>query len=332
MSLTGRNWFLHRVAPTSVLLATALVDISDRVRLLAGVALFKGLSPTQLLPLALVAEPILYRPCDSIVRQGDPGESVYVITEGKVDVLARSENDPDAPEAVVAWLGAGDAVGELSLLDGQPRSASCVAVEDTLCLRLDRQHFKGALQEHWALTEELLMVLAQRLRLADKLLAEHARDPLTGLNNRRALAKIYARGANRAQRGARRAERVPLAVLFADVDNFKQINDSHGHMVGDNVLRSVAQTLTAVSRDSDVVARFGGDEFVMLLPEAGEEGASLVASRVREILSDQPPGPVPFSVSIGTAVYDVERPPSFEELLAAADSSMYQDKNRAKNN
>ena len=332
MSLTGRNWFLHRVAPTSVLLATALVDISDRVRLLAGVALFKGLSPTQLLPLALVAEPILYRPCDPIVRQGDPGESVYVITEGKVDVLARSEGDSDAPEAVVAWLGAGDAVGELSLLDGQPRSASCVAVEDTLCLRLDRQHFKGALQEHWALTEELLMVLAQRLRLADKLLAEHARDPLTGLNNRRALAKIYAREANRAQRGARRAERVPLAVLFADVDNFKQINDSHGHMVGDNVLRSVAQTLTAVSRDSDVVARFGGDEFVMLLPEAGEDGAALVASRVREILSDQPPGPVPFSVSIGTAVYDAERPPSFEELLAAADSAMYQDKNRARDN
>jgi len=312
--------------------AAALVDISDRVRLLAGVALFKGLSPAQLLPLALVAEPILYRPGDPIVRQGDPGESVYVITEGKVDVLARSEGDPDAPEAVVACLGAGDAVGELSLLDGQPRSASCVAVEDTLCLRLDRQHFKGALQEHWALTEELLMVLAQRLRLADKLLAEHARDPLTGLNNRRALAKIYAREANRAQRGARRAERVPLAVLFADVDNFKQINDSHGHMVGDNVLRSVAQTLTAVSRDSDVVARFGGDEFVMLLPEAGEDGAALVASRVREILSDQPPGPVPFSVSIGTAVYDVERPPSFEELLAAADSAMYQDKNRAKDN
>ena len=133
------------------------------------------------------------------------------------------------------------------------------------------------------------------------------------------------------RRASRRAnDRPPLAVLFADVNDFKTINDTYGHLVGDSVLQSLAKTLTSVSRNTDAVARFGGDEFVMLLPEAGEEGAALVTQRLREILSDEPPGPVPFTVSIGTAVCDVAEPPTFEELLAAADSAMYRDKARTK--
>ncbi|HEU5318069.1 MAG TPA: GGDEF domain-containing protein, partial [Chloroflexota bacterium] len=298
---------------------------------LAGVGLFRGMSAEQLKPLAEVAESITYQPGDAIMRQGDPGESVYVITGGKVEVRARSDKDPSAREAVVAWLVSGDAVGELSLLDGQPRSASCVAVEETTCLRLERADFMRALQSHWPLSEALLNVLAQRLRLADKLLAEHARDPLTGLNNRRALAEIYERERVRWQHASRRggdAEKQPLAVLFADIDDFKTINDRHGHMVGDGVLRSVALTLTAVSRSSDVVARFGGDEFVMLLPEAGEMGAQRVAARVREMLTKDPPGPVPFSVSIGTAVLEAGKTATLEQLLERADKAMYEDKAR----
>ena len=304
--------------------------IEERLRQLSSVALFRGLSDDQLMPLAEVAVQTTYRPGEALMRQGDPGESVYVITDGKVEVLARSEQDPNAREAVVAWLVAGDAVGELSLLDEQPRSASCVAVEETTCLRLERKHFLEAMQRHWPLSEALLKVLANRLRLADKLLAENARDPLTGLNNRRALAEIYERERVRWQHAARRGgdtEKQPLAVLFADIDNFKQINVTHGHMVGDDVLRSVALTLTAVSRATDVVARFGGDEFVMLLPEAGKGGAERVAARVRELLEKSAPGPVPFSVSIGTAVLD-GKAVTLEQLLERADKAMYEDKAR----
>ncbi|HET7771633.1 MAG TPA: GGDEF domain-containing protein [Chloroflexota bacterium] len=304
--------------------------IAERLRQLSSVALFRGLTDEQLMPLAEVAVPTTYRSGEAIMRQGDPGESVYVITSGKVEVLARSEQDPNAREAVVAWLVSGDAVGELSLLDEQPRSASCIAVEETTCLRLERRDFLTAMQRHWPLSEALLKVLANRLRLADKLLAENARDPLTGLNNRRALAEIYERERVRWQHAARRGgdgEKQPLAVLFADIDNFKSINDTHGHMVGDDVLRSVALTLTAVSRGTDVVARFGGDEFVMLLPEAGRQGAERVAARVRELLEKNAPGPVPFSVSIGTAVMD-GKAITLEQLLERADKAMYEDKAR----
>ena len=304
--------------------------IAERLTQLSQVPLFRGLTPEQLTPLAEVAVQTTYRPGEAIMRQGDPGESVYVITGGKVEVLARSEQDPGAREAVVAWLVSGDAVGELSLLDEQPRSASCVAIEETTCLRLERKDFITAMQRHWPLSEALLKVLANRLRLADKLLAENARDPLTGLNNRRALAEIYERERVRWQHAARRggdSEKQPLAVLFADIDDFKTINDTHGHMVGDDVLRSVALTLTAVSRASDVVARFGGDEFVMLLPEAGRQGAERVADRVRELLGRDGSGPVPFTVSIGTAVLD-GKTVTLEQLLERADKAMYEDKAR----
>ena len=303
---------------------------ADRLKQLSQVGLFRGLSHEQLMPLAEVAVLTTYRPGEAIMRQGDPGESVYVITTGKVEVLARSEEDPTAREAVVAWLVSGDTVGELSLLDEQPRSASCVAIEETTCLRLERKHFLDAMQRHWPLSEALLKILANRLRLADKLLAENARDPLTGLNNRRSLAEIYERERVRWQHAARRggdSDKPPLAVLFADIDNFKAINDTFGHLVGDDVLRSVALTLTAVSRATDVVARFGGDEFVMLLPEAGLQGAERVADRVRELLGPNGPGPVPFSVSIGTAVLD-GKTVTLEQLLERADKAMYEDKAR----
>jgi diguanylate cyclase (GGDEF)-like protein len=96
------------------------------------------------------------------------------------------------------------------------------------------------------------------------------------------------------------------------------------------VLRSVAQTLVAASRVTDFVARFGGDEFVVVLPDSGEAGVELVSRRVKEILRDTPPGPVPFTVSIGSAVVDPVDPQKFEDLMAAADEAMYEDKQRAR--
>ena len=303
--------------------------VEDRLRQLTALRLFRGLSPSELFPLATASEVVTFPPLAEIVRQGDPGESVYVICDGRVEVRVHSEQDGTSAEAVVAWLMPGDAVGELSLLDGDARSATCVALAQTTCLRLDRAAFLATLREHWAVTEALLVVLAHRLRMADKLVAEHARDPLTGLNNRRALAELYEREAARAERAARQGEGDtvrPMAVLFADVDSFKEINDRFGHQIGDKVLRSVAETLNTVSRATDVVIRYGGDEFVLLLPDAGEDGAEAVAERIRQELRARVQEPVPVTLSIGAAVTDPVQPRPLEALLAEADAAMYREK------
>jgi len=304
--------------------------VEERARLLAGTSLFAGLSPEDLLPLAQASEIVTFQPGDRIVNQGDPGESLYLMLDGRVEVLARIIEESVMTETVVAWMTVGDALGELALLDGQPRSASCVAVSAVSCLRLSREPFLRAVEENWALSHALHVVMAQRLRMADKLLAEHSRDPLTGLNNRRALADLYERESQRVQRAVRQhgadASLNPLAVVFCDVNRFKEINDTYGHQTGDDVLRAIAATLTAASRATDLVARYGGDEFVILLPDAGDQGADLVISRIRERIEKNPPGPVPFTVSLGYSLVDPHEPQGLDALLSQADIAMYRDK------
>jgi diguanylate cyclase (GGDEF)-like protein len=309
-------------------------DLSVEARLdrLAGLPLFRDMTPEELVPLAAASKVVSFLPGEAIVRQGEPGDSVYVILDGRVEVLAHIERNGVQTESVVSWLVAGDALGELSLLDGQPRSATCIAMTSTTCLCLGRDEFLGAVKRHWSLTHSLLEVVAERLRHADRRLAEHATYALTGVNNRRALHDMYDRETSRAQRAARQgglATMQPLGILFADVNHFKAINDTYGHHVGDEVLCAVAQALIAASRSTDFVARYGGDEFIVLLPDAGQGGVDVVASRVRAALEDNPPGPVPFTVSLGSAIVDTLHPQRLEDVMAQADEAMYRDKARA---
>jgi diguanylate cyclase (GGDEF)-like protein len=303
--------------------------VRDRLHLLQGILLFRDLAAADLLPLALVAEQVTFRAGEAIVEQGDPGDDVFLIVSGRAQVVARLEQAGITTEATLSWLGAGESVGELSLLDGEPRPATCAAVEETTCLRLRRVDFLTALREHWALTRALLASLAQRLRRADARLVEFARDPLTGLYSRGALADLYARELVRLRFRATGASATPdrtVAMLYLDVDRFKEINDQHGHSTGDDVLRAAAVLLMALTRRSDVVARHGGDEFVVLLADVDAETAARIAARIRRSLREQPPGPVPFTVSIGVALADPAAPQSLEALLRAADAEMYREK------
>lgn len=308
---------------------------AERLKQLAELPLLRSLHVDHLRTLAEHSATRTFSPGEAVVRQGEPGDSLFLVMKGRVEVLARSERDGVSTESVVASLYVGDAVGELSMLDGLPRSATCVAAVPTVCVRLERDQLRTAMRQDWELGERLLGVVAQRLRRADALLAEHARDPLTGVNNRRALYDLYERESRRSQRSARRSAGTPadddapaLAVLFCDVDKFKSVNDTYGHQVGDEVLIAVAKAMVTLGRATDHVARYGGDEFVMLLPEGGETGAARLTQRLRDYFGETPPGPVPFSISIGASVVDPMNPPTLDELMAAADKEMYRDKQR----
>lgn len=155
-------------------------------------------------------------------------------------------------------------------------------------------------------------------------------DDLTLLYNSRYLNGVLRREAKRASRSNR-----PLAVLFLDLDGFKQVNDNHGHLAGSKALVEAAAVIKGCARETDVVARFGGDEFALVLPETGREGATAVAIRIQERLSAtrflQSDGlSVHLTASIGVAALP-DVPPSAEELLRAADMSMYAVKAAGKN-
>ena len=304
------------------------VSVRDRLALLQGVPLFAGLAAGDLLSIALGASVREFSPGEALVRQGDPGDEVLVIVAGRAQVVVSAERDGIETQATLGWLADGETVGELSLLDGQPRSATCLAATPVTCLCINRDEFLAALQGHWELCRQLFAVLAQRVRQADQRVVELSRDPLTGLYCRGALADLYARELARVRLRSRlaRGEMRTLAVLFVDVDRFKEINDRYGHATGDEVLRAVAARLSELTRRSDIVARHGGDEFVVLLSDANAGGAAHIAARVRHSLREDPPGPVPFTVSIGVALVDPANPAELDSLLRDADAEMYRDK------
>jgi diguanylate cyclase (GGDEF)-like protein/PAS domain S-box-containing protein len=149
-------------------------------------------------------------------------------------------------------------------------------------------------------------------------------DPLTGVYNRHALAEILEAEISRARR-----YRHPVGVLMIDVNRFKEVNDRFGHETGDRVLCSVAEALCRSVRDSDVVVRYGGDEFLVLLIETNGE-TEVVRNRIHAEVSRQGQmsflSEFPVTVAIGTAHWDPRAGESIERALSRADLAMYREK------
>jgi diguanylate cyclase (GGDEF)-like protein len=151
-------------------------------------------------------------------------------------------------------------------------------------------------------------------------------DGLTGLANRRAAADALHGEAARAER-----LQTPLSVVLADLDGFKDVNDAYGHAVGDEVLRAFADVLRETLRESDVAGRWGGEEFLLLLPGADLGGAIQLAERVRLGLAARriPSAPdLRVTASFGVAEYSGEY--NSEQLVATADSALYEAKRAGK--
>ena len=163
-----------------------------------------------------------------------------------------------------------------------------------------------------------------------RLMALATTDPLTRALNRRALADRLSIEMDRARRYASE-----LAILLIDIDFFKQINDTAGHLVGDEVLRQVATRVQSAVRTVDIVARYGGEEFVVILPETSPTGAKTFADRLRMGIEAHEfqvgEAVVRLTVSIGVSTFPAANIASADDLFARADAAMYRAKQDGRN-
>ena len=179
----------------------------------------------------------------------------------------------------------------------------------------------------------------QRAKLIETTMADNRRlevlaatDPLTDVLNRRALADRLLGEMERVRR-----YETTVSILLIDLDFFKRVNDTHGHLVGDDVLTEVAELLQRAVRSVDVVARYGGEEFVIVLPETGAVGAASFAERIRELVEAHPfvqspeGGSLRITTSIGVATFPSPGLQTVEDLLAKADQALYRAKAEGRN-
>jgi diguanylate cyclase (GGDEF)-like protein len=185
--------------------------------------------------------------------------------------------------------------------------------------------------ERRRMERELLDTTAE-LRAANEELERLANtDPLTGLANRRRFMRRLERELDRSQRYDR-----PLSLILLDLDGFKQVNDVHGHAVGDAVLEATADVMRSVCREVDIPARLGGEELALLVPETGMDGALALAERLRARLQerthrDEEGMPFTVTASLGVATRGAGGRGSPDALLHRADMALYDAKNGGRN-
>ena len=212
----------------------------------------------------------------------------------RTQLLGQSDADPSVDPIEIEWKRKDHAIVKIRLSGREVLSE------------------QGELEAYEVIAED---VTRQR-ELEDHLRRQAASDSLTGLANYRHLVDVLDLEIKRSKRTRRE-----FALLFFDLDELKRINDRHGHMIGSQALCRLADVLSSCCRAIDTPARFGGDEFAVVLPETNAREASLVARRVCESVANDGKGPK-LSVSFGIAVYP-QNGDTIESLLREADSTLY---------
>lgn len=272
---------------------------------------------------------------DHLLEPGAPNSSLYLVLDGELLVY------PDGtglPESVA--LGPGDCAGEMSLIHGPEASALVVAARDTRLLVIPHDILWSMIDRSHGVARNLLAILAGRMRNDNLTLVasqshslefEQAAsvDALTGLHNRRWMLDAFPRAMRRCER-----DEMPLCLILADIDHFKRLNERYGHPAGDNVLRMVARQLVDGLRSQDLLVRYGGEEFALLLPQTSIEEGIRIAERLRLAIAAQTvqvSDKATESVTISCGITFMGLAATFDDLLTSADTALLRAKQNGRN-
>jgi diguanylate cyclase (GGDEF)-like protein len=295
-------------------------------------ALMHGVWHESIWPL-LTHCPVVEHPAEVVLISPEQDVRIlYLVLAGTLEVYL------DAAQVTpVAVIKAGQAVGEISVIEGRRAIAYVVTAEPVRLLSIDEASFWNLVNASHAFAINLITLLAQRMRANNQQLSESVErsrhlereantDALTGLLNRRWLDHSLPRFVLRHAHGQK-----PLSILLLDIDHFKRFNDEHGHAVGDAVLALVGQTVEKCLRPTDLAARYGGEEMLVILPETPFEGARIAAERVRAWICSLKLPDVDRTISVSIGVATLSEGDTAESMLARADERLYLAKDRGRN-
>lgn len=300
-----------------------------KARLFAGiphdrvVAELAGTSVTTLEPGDVLLEPSRHN-CD-----------IHVLLEGELLV------SPDMGDSKpLARLYVGDCVGEVSMIDDQPPSAYVLAASQGAVLSIPQSVLWQMMERLPRLAVNMLQILAERFRQNNVVLLDSLEmqrryrdlsetDALTRLHNRAWCTDVFPKQLDLCERIGQ-----PVSLAMIDIDHFKQVNDEYGHPEGDAVLRHFGQRLPQNLRSTDLCGRYGGEEFIVLMPATPQANAVLTMERLRRRLAEDRVAlsggrELSFTVSIGVAEW--KRGMSVDDLIGWADQALYQAKQGGRN-
>lgn len=257
------------------------------------------------------------RPGEILFLQDDPGDSMYWIESGILAILQGKLNEP----RLLTFRYPGQVVGEIALLEDIHRTASVAAVVPTRLKCLSKEKFQGLLELMPSFGVELMRLLSARLREIRP--AEYSAglyDHLTGALSRQAFEHRLQEEMERA-----RLYQYNFSLVFLDLDHFKEINDNYGHARGDEVLKAFVERSKAELRTTDLLFRYGGDEFVLILQGVDHtRGPVLVQHLLDQISSTPIPGAPPLTLTFSAGIsYYPNDGETMEILLKAADQRVY---------
>ena len=299
--------------------------------LLNSLDLFKGVYPDDIQGLLQRCDRRDLEEGEHLLSPREKNEHVFVVLSGSLNIHVGS---PEAP--ILATMEAGECVGEMSIIEDRDPSAYVIAAEKTHLLLIHQSVLWEMVDASHEFAKNLLVVLSERVRSHNRVIADsygelrkferHATtDALTSLANRHAMEDLFPKEVDRCIE-----KNKPVAMMMIDIDNFKQFNDLFGHIAGDRALAAVSNILRQHFRPRDLLVRYGGDEFAVLLPDVDAQQAIDIGERILKDVSGETGDikdsliQMPIRISMGVA--ELKPQGTLESLIRDADAALYRAK------
>ena len=302
---------------------------------LSGAEIFKNVDLSQLQDHLSEIRQLEITRGDILLSISRSNEEIHFLVEGELKICLDRNGSNE-----IALVLPGDCVGEISIIDDRPPSAYVKATTDSKVISINRSVLVEMYQKQTELAANLLKLIANRFRQNTAVLTRSVelqreyqdkseRDGLTGIYNRSWMNEVFPK-----QIELSRHLDQKISMLLIDADHFKNVNDEFGHRAGDATLVELANSISCCLQESDLLVRYGGEEFVVLMPGASLSQARVISENIRRKVTQTPvtlDDQIKIEISVSIGIAEANTKDTVDDLLERTDKGLYQAKQNGRN-